>query len=75
MLQKETMPQMTLPYRKNDGSILTIDELEYCQIVYTLRMTAGNVTRTSYLVGIDRRTLQRKMNRWQIDSMGNPINE
>lgn len=56
-----------LPFKNNFGKILNIDELEYIQIVHTLKHTLGNITNTAKLVGVDRRTLQRKMNRWQID--------
>lgn len=44
-------------------SIPTLDELERAHIERVLAETGGNVTHAAQLLGLDRRTLQRKMQR------------
>ncbi|MBI5286444.1 MAG: sigma-54-dependent Fis family transcriptional regulator [Deltaproteobacteria bacterium] len=44
----------------------SIDEIERRHILETLKAWGGNISRTARALGIDRRTLQRKMGRYQI---------
>lgn len=48
------------------GDLPTFDELEKRYLLHVLEKTAGNRTRAAEIVGIDRRTLYRMAERFQI---------
>src|SRR6185295_10614707 len=45
-----------------------LDELERRYLLYILEIAGGNRTRAAEILGIDRRTLYRMIERWEIDS-------
>jgi two-component system response regulator HydG len=49
----------------NDEAIITLDELERRHILTVLARMNGNKSRTAELVGVDRRTLYRKLDSYQ----------
>lgn len=51
-------------WRRTTKAILNLDKAERAQVAHTLRFYGGNKTRAAYALGIDRKTLQRKMERW-----------
>jgi len=69
----EDLPERIISYKSSrlsssdvepDG-ILTLDELEKRYIERVLRGARGNKTRAAKLLGVDRRTLYRKLDRYQ----------
>jgi DNA-binding NtrC family response regulator len=46
------------------------DELERRYLIYVLDVAGGNRTRAAEILGIDRRTLYRMIERYKIDSNG-----
>lgn len=52
----------------DEGKILPLAELERRWVLDLLRMTRGNRTRAAELLGIDRRTLTRKLARFRADA-------
>lgn len=51
-------------WRRTKKAILKLDRAERAQVAHTLRFYDGNKTKAAYALGIDRKTLQRKMERW-----------
>jgi two-component system response regulator HydG len=49
---------------------ISLDEMERALIVKTLAETNGNRTRTSEILGINRRTLQNKLKQYALDTQG-----
>ena len=48
----------------------SLDELERRYLLYILEVAGGNRTRAAEILGIDRRTLYRMIERYQIDANG-----
>lgn len=44
--------------------VLTLSEVERLHALATLRALGGNMTKTATALGIDRRTLYRKIEKW-----------
>jgi DNA-binding protein Fis len=49
---------------------ISLDEMERALIVKTLAETGGNRTKTSEILGINRRTLQNKLKQYALDTQG-----
>jgi len=49
----------------NDGEIVTVDALERAYVARALSLLGGNKTRAAQALGIDRRTLYRKLAEWE----------
>lgn len=52
------------PARRSGAAAESLEEAEKRHVASLLEKESGNVTRVSKVLGIDRRTLQRKMARW-----------
>jgi DNA-binding NtrC family response regulator len=49
----------------NASELVTLEEVEHRYIVRVLQTTQGNRTAAARILGMDRKTLQRKLTRWQ----------
>lgn len=54
-----------LPPLFSKNPILTLEGLEREYVYFVLNLQNGNKTVTAKLLGIDRRTLYRKLERWE----------
>jgi len=52
--------------READGDLVSLDEAEKRHIIAVLRATGGNQTQAAYILGIERKTLARKIKRLDI---------
>jgi len=52
--------------------LVKVEEVERRYIIRALSLMGGNKTRTAEVLGIDRRTLYRKLERWGIDQPAEP---
>lgn len=50
------------------GPLVTLDDAEREHILSVLRATAGNQTQAAFILGIERKTLARKLKRYQIEA-------
>ncbi len=55
----------TLPLTDFDDAIISLDDLEKRHILRTLQIANGNKTKTAQMLGVDRRTLYRKLERYE----------
>ena len=70
---EEDLPEKVLAYREDsfvvavdgESEILTMDELERRYIARALSIVGGNKSRAAQLLGFDRRTLYRKLERYE----------
>ena len=77
-LNVEDLPERVRTYRSdrfvlaadNTEEVLQIDELERRYIERVLKLVEGNKTRAAQLLGLDRRTLYRKLGRYDEESEG-----
>jgi two-component system, NtrC family, response regulator AtoC len=53
---------------QNDQPIVPMDEIERRYVMQVLGRLAGNKTMTAQMLGMDRRTLYRKIERWEKDA-------
>jgi DNA-binding NtrC family response regulator len=58
-------PQMPLPVSLDD-ELVSLDDAERRHIIAVLRATGGNQTQAAYILGIERKTLARKIKRLDI---------
>jgi two-component system response regulator HydG len=71
----EDLPERIRAYRSDrfmlaadyTEEVLTIEELERRYIQRVLKLVDGNKSRAAELLGLDRRTLYRKLERWEAD--------
>ena len=56
-------------------AVVTLDELERRYILQVLQLVGGNKSRAAQLLGLDRRTLYRKLDREAASEEGTPLNE
>jgi DNA-binding NtrC family response regulator len=56
----------TEPPESSDNELVPLDEAEKKHIVNVLRATAGNQTQAAFILGIERKTLARKIKRYGI---------
>jgi DNA-binding protein Fis len=56
----------------SDPDILTLEEVERRHVVKILRACNGNRTEASRILGIDRKTLARKLARWSLGDEAAP---
>jgi DNA-binding NtrC family response regulator len=67
------VPRMKLPAiepAQSPDQLTTLDEAERLHIEAVLRATSGNQTRAAFILGIERKTLARKMKRFGITAAG-----
>ena len=75
------MPEKVRDYKSSDLSIpsvaehemLTMDEVERRYILRVLKQLGGNKTVAADLLGLDRRTLYRKLERWGESNQGDDV--
>ena len=60
------------PFRLDEMEPLRLDEMERLHIMKVLKCTEGNKTHASQLLGIDRKTLRTKMQKYQIPAASIP---
>jgi DNA-binding NtrC family response regulator len=72
LLTPDDLPQRVLANRKTGNLLarareqrMTVHELEREYIVETLRLTGGNKSRAAAILGLDRRTLHRKLDEYR----------
>jgi two-component system response regulator HydG len=51
-----------------DGHFLTLDEVEREHVIKVLRAARGNRTIAAEVLGVDRKTLYRRLRRWGIET-------
>ena len=80
-LTVDDLPEKIRDYKSNDVTIpgvgpeevLTMDEVERRYILRVLKQVDGNKTMAADLLGLDRRTLYRKLERWE--AVAEPAND
>lgn len=53
------------------GATRTLEEVERRHILHILEETGGNQVRAAEILGVDRRTLHRKLNKYKVPTLGN----
>ncbi|MFM2420256.1 MAG: hypothetical protein RL385_4979 [Pseudomonadota bacterium] len=65
--QRSALPSFEL----NGARVATVDEMERRHIMHVIKLVDGNKSRASQLLGLDRRTLYRKLERYESEHQGN----
>jgi len=68
----ETTPSGVVPERETE-ELGSLDEAERKHIVAVLQATAGNQTQAAFILGIERKTLARKIKRYNITAEEAPL--
>ena len=62
-----------MPFTANDAAeIVSLEELEKRYITRVIKLLGGNKARAAQLLGLDRRTLYRKLDRYKGRGQGMP---
>jgi two-component system response regulator HydG len=77
----DDLPEKIRDYRSTDlgipglgpDEILTMDEVERRYITRLLKQLDGNKTMAAEILGLDRRTLYRKLERWGAGHAADPV--
>ncbi len=69
-LRSYEFPNLPAPVRTDLDKQLSLEEIEKTYIMYTLNRTEGNKTLAARILGIDRKTLYRKLEKMGIDTAG-----
>ena len=78
-LSTEDLPDRVVDHRHpvppplsegDDGEILTLDELDRRYIARTIRRLDGNMSRAASVLGLDRRTLYRRLEKYEAEGRG-----
>jgi two-component system response regulator HydG len=65
--QRSALPSFEL----NGARVATVDEMERRHIMHVIKLVDGNKSRASQLLGLDRRTLYRKLERYESEHHAN----
>jgi two-component system response regulator HydG len=79
----EDLPEKIRAYRADrfvlsadaTEEIITLDELERRYVLRTLKVLKGSKARAAQLLGVDRRTLYRKLERYGVSALSDPLEE
>ncbi len=72
---RETTPGQPIPLADSEASLLPMAEVERRYILHVLDVVGGNKTRAAEILGLDRKTLYRKLERYAEGKVGDDGHE